>query len=137
MSSFENLKPAIDAVSIGSTVAALLGALPHIAAGLSVIWGLIRIYETKTFQDWLHKRPTVKRKRAKWLHDDWRQILKQAWSIRLILLAGFFSCAEVVLPYLENDLPVRHGTFAALAGLSTMAAFVTRILAQSAFKDRP
>jgi len=32
------------------TVGTLLGALPHIAAALSVVWGLIRIFETRTVQ---------------------------------------------------------------------------------------
>lgn len=137
MSNFENLKPAIDAVSIGSTVAALLGALPHIAAGLSVIWGLIRIYETQTFQNWLHKRkPAPKQRNSKWLHPEWPDILKKAWSIRLMLLAGFFSGMEIGLPFLEGQLPVGRGTFAVLAFVATMAAFVTRLLAQSTFKDK-
>ena len=136
MSNFDHLKPVIDATSIGATVATLLGALPHIAAGLSVIWGLIRIYETQTFQNWLHSKPAKKKAAGKWLHPEWPNILKKAWSIRLMLLAGFFSGMEIGLPFLEGQLPVGRGTFAALAFVSTMAAFVTRLLAQSTFKDK-
>lgn len=42
-----------DGLSIGTVAATIAGWLPHIAAVLSIIWTLIRIYETKTVQDWL------------------------------------------------------------------------------------
>ena len=41
------------------------------------------------------------------LLPDWQRILKQAWSIRLTLLAGLFSAAEVILPLFVDVLP-RH-----------------------------
>lgn len=43
-------KHAIDALSIGTMAAALLQFLPSIAAGATLIWTLIRIYETETVQ---------------------------------------------------------------------------------------
>lgn len=50
------LKPTLDTLSLGTIVATFAGILPHVAAFLSVIWGLIRIYETKTVQQLLAVR---------------------------------------------------------------------------------
>lgn len=44
----EQLKHAVDVAAVGVTGAALMEWLPPLAAALTVIWTLIRIYETKT-----------------------------------------------------------------------------------------
>lgn len=62
------------------------------------------------------------------LYDNWRQILKKAWSIRLMILAGVLSAVEVVLPLFADSIP--RGTFAALSGVTVAAAFVARLVAQ-------
>lgn len=62
------------------------------------------------------------------LLPDWRQILRRAWSIRLMLLAGLLSGAEVVLPLFGDSLP--RALFAALSLLAVMGAFVARLVAQ-------
>lgn len=49
----ETLKQAADAVSIVTVVGTLMNALPAIAALASLIWSVIRIWETKTVQDWI------------------------------------------------------------------------------------
>ena len=64
---------------------------------------------------------------------DWRQVLKRAWSVRLILAAGLLSGVEVALPLLPLPLPA--GIFAALSALTTAAAFVARLLAQKDMTD--
>lgn len=64
------------------------------------------------------------------LHHDWKNILRKAWSIRLILIAGFFSGAEVFLPFLQEFLPVHRGVFGFLSFVTANGAFVTRLLAQ-------
>lgn len=51
----DHFKQIFDLMSLGTILATLLGWLPHVAAVLSVIWTLIRIYETKTVQGWLKK----------------------------------------------------------------------------------
>jgi len=51
----EHTKHVIDWTSIGIALGSLIQVLPSIAAALSIIWSLIRIYETKTVQGWLTK----------------------------------------------------------------------------------
>jgi hypothetical protein len=51
----EHTKHIIDWTSIGIVLGSLIQILPSIAAGLSIVWTVIRIYETKTVQRWLGK----------------------------------------------------------------------------------
>lgn len=53
----EIAKHAVDGASIGTVLATLAGWLPEMAAFVSLIWGLIRIYETRTVQRLLGKEP--------------------------------------------------------------------------------
>jgi len=48
-------KQIIDVTSIGVVVGSLADILPAIAAVLTIVWTIIRIYETKTIQKWLGK----------------------------------------------------------------------------------
>jgi len=63
------------------------------------------------------------------LYDNWRTILKKAWSIRLMILAGVLSGIEIVVPLFADSLP--RGVFAALSFASVAAAFVARLVAQN------
>ena len=65
------------------------------------------------------------------LSPDASRVLRRAWSIRFIVIAGAFSAAEVALPLLDGLLPIGPGVFAMLSGLATGAAFVSRLVAQS------
>lgn len=47
----EQAKQVIDVAAVGGTIGALVGWLPAVAAGATIIWTLIRIYETKTVKD--------------------------------------------------------------------------------------
>lgn len=69
------------------------------------------------------------------LHDSWRDILRKAWSVRLMALAAVFSGLEVALPFLDGLLPIPAGAFAALSGVTTAAAFVARIVAQRGLSE--
>lgn len=78
------------------------------------------------------------------LHHDWKTILKRAWSIKLILLAGFFSGLEalvqVVTLFAGEMSSVPRGLFAILAFVASNGAFVTRLMAQRDLdkpKDQP
>jgi len=72
---------------------------------------------------------TTQSKFAKFaLLPDWQRILKKAWSIRLTVLAGLFSAAEVILPLFSDVLP-RH-LFVVLAFVAIVGAAVARLVAQ-------
>lgn len=45
-----------DALSIATVLATLAQWLPAVAALASIVWSIIRIYETKTVQGWLGKK---------------------------------------------------------------------------------
>ena len=61
MDSHEPAKLVIDFASISTVIATIAGWLPNLAAAVSIIWGLIRIYETQTVQGliskWRHREP--------------------------------------------------------------------------------
>lgn len=62
------------------------------------------------------------------LIDNVDRVLKHAWSVRLIAMAGLLSGLEVALPYFTPQTHTR--VFAALSGLVCAAAFVARLVAQ-------
>lgn len=46
----EGAKHVLDLASVTTVLGALMGILPSIAAGFTIVWTGIRIYETKTVQ---------------------------------------------------------------------------------------
>jgi len=52
----ETAKNIADALSILTVIGTLIDMLPSLAALISIVWSVIRIYETKTVQDWLGKQ---------------------------------------------------------------------------------
>lgn len=70
------------------------------------------------------------------LIDDWLNVLKKAWSVRLLILAGLMSGVEVALNLFADDPPIQQGLFAALSALATAAAFVARLVAQEAISGK-
>lgn len=64
------------------------------------------------------------------LHQDWKEILRKAWSIKLILIASFFSGLEVLLPFVQEFLPIHRGVFGFISFVTTIGAVVTRLLVQ-------
>lgn len=71
------------------------------------------------------------------LAANWRATLRHAWSVRLIVLAASLSGLEVALPFLDGFLPIPAGVFAGLSALTTAAAFVARLVAQSKISGDP
>lgn len=59
---------------------------------------------------------------------NWKSILKGAWSIRLMLLAGLLSGIEVALPFFVDGFP--KGVAAGLSLAVTFAALISRLIAQ-------
>ena len=62
------------------------------------------------------------------LKSDWQTILKRAWSIRLMIMAGALSGAEVILPLFSDALP--RNLFAVLTFVAVAGAFVARLIVQ-------
>jgi hypothetical protein len=62
------------------------------------------------------------------LYSNWKDIVKKAWSIRFIILAGLLSGAEVILPFFADSIP--QGLFAVLTLLAVSGAFISRIVVQ-------
>lgn len=52
----EAVKHVVDVASISTVIASLVGWLPSVAALLSIVWSVIRIYESQTIQSWLRKK---------------------------------------------------------------------------------
>ncbi|CAM5764678.1 DUF7940 domain-containing protein [Bosea minatitlanensis] len=61
---------------------------------------------------------------------NWKRVLKHAWSIRLIVLAGVLSGAEIALPLVREVIDVPAGVFAGLSFAATAGAFIARLVAQ-------
>jgi len=62
------------------------------------------------------------------LYDNWKEILRKAWSIRFLVIAGLLSGAEVILPLFHEDIP--KNIFAILSMVFVTAAFIARLVAQ-------
>lgn len=62
------------------------------------------------------------------LYDNWKTIVKKAWSMRLMAVAAVLSGVEVALPLFVDSLP--RGVFAGLSILAVSGAFVARLVAQ-------
>ena len=69
------------------------------------------------------------------LAHNWKDILRRAWSVRLMLIAALLSGIEVSFQLWGGGSIIPPGVFAALSGLFTAAAFVARLIAQKGITD--
>ena len=65
------------------------------------------------------------------LHDNWRDLIRKAWSVKFMVLAFLLTMAEVMLPFFSDAVPPRM--FAVLSGLAVAGAFVSRLVTQKDF----
>jgi hypothetical protein len=73
------------------------------------------------------------------LVENWRSIVKRAWSIRLLIVAGALSGIEALLSILNGtDIlpPIVRIALVALTPLVIMAAFVARLVAQKSINPK-
>ena len=64
------------------------------------------------------------------LLPDWKRIVRRAWSIKLMLLAGLLSGLEAILPILMDAIPWPRWLASTVISLVVGLAFVTRLMAQ-------
>ncbi len=62
------------------------------------------------------------------LHDDWKNILQHAWSVKWMVLAGVFDTGAAVVPVFITTIPV--WIFAALTFACVVGGIYARILCQ-------
>lgn len=62
------------------------------------------------------------------LKDNWRSLIRKAWSVKFMVLAFILTMAEVMLPFFSDAVPPK--LFAVLSGLAVAGAFVSRLIAQ-------
>lgn len=62
------------------------------------------------------------------LDSEWKRIVKKAWSIRFMALAGLLTGLEVTLPFFSDAIP--RGVFAGMSFLAVGGGFVARLIAQ-------
>lgn len=63
------------------------------------------------------------------LIQDWRHVIKKAWSVKCSILSALFGGAEVAVQ-LWQPAWIPNGVFAGVAVLVTMLSIVFRVLAQ-------
>jgi hypothetical protein len=69
------------------------------------------------------------------LKSNWRQIVKRAWSVRLIAGAAVLQGGEVILPPFFGRVPDRQRVMFAIVMLLVIAgAFVSRIVVQKGMR---
>lgn len=56
----DHIKHLLDGLSIGGTLAAFIGVVPAITALATLVWTLLRIYETATVQRLLKRTKEMK-----------------------------------------------------------------------------
>jgi uncharacterized membrane protein len=65
------------------------------------------------------------------LYDDYRTILRKAWSVRFMALAAIMTGCEAIVTVTGVDwVPLPHGARLVLLFVVIVAAFVSRLVAQ-------
>lgn len=65
--------------------------------------------------------------------EDWKAVLKHAWSVRLMLLSAVLSAASAALMF-AGLLPIDPVVLVVVTFLVNVAAVVARFVAQKQFK---
>lgn len=70
------------------------------------------------------------------LVEDWCAILRKAWSVKFSILSALLGGLEVAVAVIQ-PAGIPNGVFAGLAGATTTAAIVARVLAQREMTNGP
>ena len=67
---------------------------------------------------------------------NWRAVLRYAWSVKLIILAGILSAAEVLIPFFPELMPwLPPRVLAAAAFVVSLAASFSRFIPHKKVSD--
>lgn len=64
------------------------------------------------------------------LREDWGWVLRHAWSVRFIAVAGVLTGAETALPLVANFTPIPPPLYAGLMFILTCGALMSRLVVQ-------
>ena len=66
------------------------------------------------------------------LYEDWRRILRNAWSVRLILFAGLCEATATACSFFSDiDVPELRAALSGLSFLCTILAVIARLVQQN------
>jgi hypothetical protein len=68
------------------------------------------------------------------LVEDWRRVLRHAWSVRLLVLSFVFDGLEFALPMFMDNPPIERGRFFALAVAVKVLALAFKFISQKEFR---
>lgn len=63
------------------------------------------------------------------LYDNWKEIVRRAWSLKFLLIALVLECASVVLPFYTDVIP--REVFTPIIIVAILGAGISRIVYQS------
>lgn len=69
------------------------------------------------------------------LKKNWKTVLKSAWSIKLMAVAGILSGLEAALPILDDAIHIPRGLFAILSFIAVTGAAIARLVVQVEFPN--
>jgi putative flippase GtrA len=70
------------------------------------------------------------------LVDNWREVLRYAWSLRLLAFAGILAGLQEALPLISTFVPIPPGLLTLLTVVTIAAAFVARFVAQQSITNK-
>lgn len=69
------------------------------------------------------------------LASNWKTILKEAWSVRFMIVAIFFACCEAILPVFIDKIPKLMFIYLTIVFISL--SFVSRFVYQNNLSCKP
>lgn len=70
------------------------------------------------------------------LIDNWKHVLKNAWSVRILAVAVLFTAADVALSTLGYLPWMPQWAYSAIYGTISALAFASRLIAQQVFQQQ-
>lgn len=69
------------------------------------------------------------------LIDEWKLVLRKAWSTRFAAISSVLAVLQAVVPSLDGLIP--PSTFAVLSAITAILAIVARVVDQPAMTAQP